>query len=86
MDDRKEPWFSPSKTRSATVGGTATAGYGGTATAGVCGVIVLTHWDGMRWRLVVRRTNRMCVPATEPNVPYKLDNSGKFVRADRGVQ
>jgi hypothetical protein len=58
--------------------GTATAGYWGTATAGYRGTIILRRWDGVRYRTVVGYVGE---DGIEPNVAYRLDDAGKFVRA-----
>ncbi len=58
--------------------GTATAGNWGTATAGERGEIQLRHWDGARHRTVVGYIGE---GGLKPNTPYKLDDSGKFVKA-----
>ena len=59
--------------------GTATAGYRGTATAGTRGTLAIWHWDGKRRRLMVGYVGENGI---EPNVPYRLDDEGRFVRAD----
>ena len=62
--------------------GTATAGYGGTATAGYGGILSILHWTGERYRFSVARVQDEDGDGElEPNVPYRLDESGKFVRA-----
>ena len=58
-------------------GGTATAGYGGTATAGHRGTLVIKWWDGSRYRLSVGYVG----DGIEPNVPYRLDAKGNFIKA-----
>ncbi len=61
--------------------GTATAGDEGTATAGYAGTLVLAYVDKRsRWRLKVGYIGE---DGLEPNVPYRLDEDGKFVRADQ---
>ena len=60
-------------------GGTATAGDGGTATAGDKGTLIIRRWDGKRYRTVVRYIKKN---GLEPDTPYKLNEAGKFVKAD----
>jgi hypothetical protein len=61
--------------------GTATAGDRGTATAGEGGTISILWWDGSRGKC---RRSVACVGegGIEPHVPYRLDEAGKFVRAE----
>ena len=78
----------PHGTATAGYAGTATAGYGGTATAGDHGsatagdhgIIAIKRWTGKRYKLVVGHIGE---DGLEPNVPYKLDNAGCFIRAAR---
>lgn len=63
--------------RGAVIGGTATAGYGGTAIAGHRGTLVIKWRDGGRYRLSVGYVGE----GIEPNVKYKLDSNGKFIKA-----
>ena len=58
--------------------GTATAGYGGTATAGAGGKLVIGWWAGPSYRTSVAYVGENGI---EPNIAYKLDCHGKFVRA-----
>ena len=58
--------------------GTATAGYSGTATAGYSGTLVIKWHDGKRYRIAVGYVGE---DGILPNVAYKLDARGKFVRA-----
>ena len=58
--------------------GTATAGRYGTATAGDPGTLVLRHWDGHRYRLVVGYVGENGI---RPNTPYRLNAEGKFEEA-----
>jgi hypothetical protein len=60
-------------------GGTATAGYEGTATAGDKGTLIIRRWDGKRYRTVVGYIGEN---GLEPDTPYKLNEAGKFVKAD----
>ena len=57
--------------------GTATAGNYGTATAGDDGTLVLSYYSKRR-RLMVAYVGE---DGIEPNVAYKLDAAGKFVKA-----
>ena len=59
--------------------GTATAGDGGTATAGDGGTLIIRRWDGKRYRTVVGYIGEN---GLEPDTPYKLNEAGKFVKAD----
>ena len=61
--------------------GTATAGDGGTATAGDGGTLQIKWWDekSRRYRIA---TVYVGEDGILPNVPYRLDSEGKFVRAD----
>ena len=63
--------------------GTATAGDAGTATAGARGSIVIRSWDEKNQR---RRFHIGYIgeDGLEPNVPYRLDEGGKFVRRTDG--
>ena len=58
--------------------GTATAGDYGTATAGNCGIIQIMYFDGKRYRIKVGYTNE---DGIEPNIPYRLDRDGNFIKA-----
>jgi hypothetical protein len=71
-----------SGTATAGYGGTATAGYGGTATAGEDGVICILRWNGKRYKPVFANVGENGI---EPNVGYRLDQNGCFVRADGKV-
>ena len=57
--------------------GTATAGNYGTATAGMYGTLIIKHCDD-RYRTVVGYVGE---DEILPNVAYKLDVDGKFVKA-----
>src|ERR1022692_4407475 len=52
--------------------GTATAGDSGTATAGYSGTLVIKHWDGSRYRLLVAYVGENGV---EANTAYKIVDS-----------
>ena len=60
--------------------GTATAGYRGTATAGYRGILSIAWWDkdARRQRIMVAYVGE---DGIEPNVAYKLDVNGKFIKA-----
>ena len=57
--------------------GTATAGYVGTATAGEGGILIIRRWNGNRWKLHVAEVGDGGI---EPNVAYRLDEEGRFVK------
>ena len=59
-------------------GGTATAGDGGTATAGYGGVLAIYRWNGKRWKMTCTEVGENGI---EPNVAYRLDEDGNFVKA-----
>ena len=59
--------------------GTATAGYYGTATAGDYGIIQIKRWNVSRYRIV---TGYIGEDGLLPNVAYRLDDAGRFVRKD----
>jgi hypothetical protein len=60
--------------------GTANAGYKGTANAGDCGTLIIKWYDreADRYRVSVAYVGENGI---EPNVPYKLDDKGNFVKA-----
>ncbi len=58
--------------------GTATAGDGGTATAGDGGVLAICRWNGKRWKMACAEVGENGI---EPNVAYRLDEDGNFVKA-----
>jgi len=57
--------------------GTATAGYYGTATAGYYGILQIAYYDGRR-RIATAYVGENGIL---PNVKYKLDVNGRFVKA-----
>lgn len=61
--------------------GTAMSGYKGTATAGYYGILQIKHWDAANRRYRIA-TAYVGEDGILPNVPYRLDDNGKFVRAD----
>ena len=63
--------------------GTATAGTRGTATAGTRGVIAILRWNGKRYKLrIAQIKDEDGDGELEPNVKYRLNDAGDFVRAD----
>ena len=58
--------------------GTATAGDDGTATAGDGGVLAIYRWNGERWKMTCAEVGENGI---EPNVAYRLDKDGNFVKA-----
>ena len=58
--------------------GTATAGTRGTATAGDEGVLIISWWDGKTFR---RSIGHVTDGGLEPNVKYKLNDKGEFIKA-----
>ena len=67
--------------RSTVTGGefsTVTGGYWSTVTGGNGSVLSLKWFDGRRDRIITAYVGE---DGIEPNVPYKLDENGKFVRA-----
>jgi hypothetical protein len=65
-------------TATAGYNGTATAGDGGTATAGEGGMLLISWWQE-RQRLAVAYVGE---DGILPGVPYRLNSSGAFVRAE----
>jgi len=59
--------------------GGSTSGDGGTCQSGSGGRIVSEWCDGDRWRLVVGYVGE---DGIEENVPYKLNNEGKWLKAE----
>ena len=55
-----------------------TGGYGSIVTGGAGSVLSIKHFDGKMIRVV---TSYVGEDGIEPNVAYKLDDNGKFVRA-----
>jgi hypothetical protein len=62
--------------------GTATAAEGSFVMAGEMGTICIWRHDGERRRLIVGYVGENGI---EPNVAYRLDREGRFVRADGGA-
>ena len=63
----------------AIVGITATAGARGTATAGDDGILNIRWYDGKRYRIATMYVGE---DGIEPNVPYKVGDGGRPVRAE----
>ena len=59
-------------------GSTLTGGHYSTLTGGDGSTLTIKHWDGKRCRLVTAYVGE---DGILPNVPYRLDENGKFVRA-----
>ena len=57
---------------------TVTGGYGSTVTGGDGSILSLKWFDGKRTRIVTAYVGE---DGIEPNIAYKLDDNGKFVRA-----
>jgi hypothetical protein len=57
--------------------GRSTSGYRGTSTSGDYGTLAIRWWDGSRYRLAVGYVGE---DGIEPNVAYKLDDAGRFVK------
>ena len=57
---------------------TVTGGYDSKVASGNGSVLSIKHFDGKRIRLVTAYVGE---DGIEPNVAYKLDDNGKFVRA-----
>ena len=64
--------------------GTATAGDYGTATAGYGGALGILYYDSTRC-VYRRRVAEVDGDRILPGVAYRLDDAGRFVRADGGV-
>jgi hypothetical protein len=58
--------------------GTATAGNRGTATAGNGGILIIHWWNGDRSNPSVAKVGN---DGIMPNVAYRLDGDGKFIKA-----
>jgi hypothetical protein len=57
--------------------GTSTSGNYGQSTSGDYGTLAIRWWDGNRYRLAVAYVGE---DGIEPNVAYKLDDAGRFVK------
>ena len=60
--------------------GTSTSGHYGTSTSGDKGTLIIKYWDKINKRSKVA-TAYVGEDGIEPNVPYKLDENNKFVKA-----
>ena len=58
--------------------GESTSGIGGTSTSGVGGTLIIKWHDGSRYRTAVAYVGENGI---EPNVAYKLDRQGNFIKA-----
>jgi len=58
--------------------GTSTSGIGGTSTSGIGGTLIIKWYDGSRLRTAVAYVGENGI---EPNVAYKLDRQGNFIKA-----
>jgi hypothetical protein len=58
-------------------GSTLTGGYGSTLTGGEGSTISIRYYDGARYRIAVAYVGESGI---EPNVPYKVNNKGQFVK------
>jgi hypothetical protein len=58
--------------------GTSTSGELGTSTSGVGGTLIIKWYDGSRYRTAVAYVGENGI---EPNVAYKLDDKGNFIKA-----
>ena len=58
--------------------GTSTSGDYGTSTSGVGGTLIIKWYDGSRYRTAVAYVGENGI---EPNVAFKLDDKGKFIKA-----
>jgi hypothetical protein len=58
--------------------GTSTSGNYGTSTSGIRGTLVIKWYDGSHYRLATAYVGENGI---EPNVAYKLDRKGNFVKA-----
>jgi hypothetical protein len=85
IDHGADPTRVVAGTATAGTRGTATAGYGGTATAGDGGTLIIRSWDEttQRRRFTVGYIGE---DGLEPNVAYRLDDQGRFVRVDGGAK
>jgi len=59
-------------------GGTSTSGICGTSTSGIGGKLIIEWYDGSRYRTAVAYVGENGI---EPNVAYKLDDDGNFIKA-----
>ena len=60
--------------------GTATAGYRGTATAGYGGTLIITWYDGARYR---RAVGYIGENGLRPDTPYRVNGRGEFYEVEK---
>ena len=60
--------------------GTATAGYRGTATAGNGGTLIITWYDGARYR---RAVGYIGENGLRPDTPYRVNGRGEFYEVEK---
>jgi hypothetical protein len=60
--------------------GTSTSGNRGTSTSGNGGILQIKWYDGNRYRIATAYVGENGIL---PNVPYRLNDAGEFVRADK---
>ena len=58
--------------------GKSTSGIGGTSTSGIEGTLIIKWYDGSRFRTAVAYVGENGI---EPNVAYKIDVKGNFIKA-----
>lgn len=66
-------------TSTSRISGKSTSGDFGKVQAGENGTLILSYWDGKRMRI---KTAYVGEKGILPNVAYKLDEKGKFVKAE----
>ena len=68
-------------------GGTSTSGNGGTSTSGNGGTICILRWNGKRYKPVIATVKDEDGDGQlEPNTPYRLDDTGRFVAVPKDPQ